>query len=157
MYTRTLPGPEKQLTLINVNFWTSLITPLAFEWPPRGLSVTIWVRKGVFQWQSHNNKLSFSEMHRGFRGKNGHKFLNILSKLSKISKNHFFCRKLSLVCLLNAKMRGLWVTKICQGLSRTRTLFKIGGHWVKVGEKVGVCRWKRAIKSRVFLVPAHGA
>ena len=29
------------------------------------------------------------------------------------------------------------MTKMCQGLSVTRSLLKIGGHWAKVGQKWG--------------------
>ena len=34
MYARTVPDPEKSPNY--VNFWTSLISPLTFEWPPLG-------------------------------------------------------------------------------------------------------------------------
>ena len=30
------------------------------------------------------------------------------------------------------------MTKMCQGLSVTRSLLKIGGHWVKVGKNKGL-------------------
>ena len=30
------------------------------------------------------------------------------------------------------------MTKMCQGLSVTRSLLKIGGHWVKVGKNGGL-------------------
>ena len=43
---------------------------------------------------------------------------------------------------------------MCQGLSVTRNLLKIGGHWVKVGKSGGLSV-KASEKSRVFLV-AHG-
>ena len=93
-----------------------------------GLLVTKRTKKGVFQWNSSKN--------RGFQGQ---KFLNITSNLSKFSKNQFFfCGKLSLIWLLNAKMRGLWVTKMCQGFSVTGSLSKIWCHWVKVGKNGGL-------------------
>ena len=47
------------------------------------------------------------------------------------------------------------MTKImCQGLSVTRSLSKIGGHWETVGKNGGL-PVKVSKKSRVFLV-AHG-
>ena len=48
-----------------------------------------------------------------------------------------------------SKMRGLLVTKMCRGLSVTRTLLKMGGHWVKVGKNGGLLV-KASKKSRVF-------
>ena len=30
------------------------------------------------------------------------------------------------------------MTKMCQGFSVTRSLFKLGGHWVKVGKNWGL-------------------
>ena len=45
---------------------------------------------------------------------------------------------------------------MCQGLSVTRSLLKIGGHWVKVGKNGGLSVKVSKKKSRVFLV-AHGA
>ena len=50
-------------------------------------------------------------------------------------------------------LRGLGVSKMCQGLLVTRSLLKIGGHWVKVGKNGGLSV-KVSKKSRVFLV-AH--
>ena len=117
----------------------------------RGLSVTNCIKKGGFQGQSAQKQGVFqwnASKNRGFQGQNGQKFLNILSNLSKFSK-------LLLVWPSNAKMRGLWVTKMCQGLSVTRRLLKIRGHWVKVGKNGGLSV-KASEKSRVFLVE-HGA
>ena len=47
------------------------------------------------------------------------------------------------------------MTKMCQGLSVTRSLLKIVGHWVKVGKNWGSFGEIKRKKSRVFLV-AHG-
>ena len=47
------------------------------------------------------------------------------------------------------------MTKMCQGLSVTSNLLKIGGHWEKMGKNGGPSV-KVSKKSRVFLV-AHGA
>ena len=106
---------------------------------------------GVFWWQKAPKKGglsvtkrtkngSFSEMHQkigAFRAKMAQNLKHFL-KYVKIFENQIFCQKLSHVWLLNTKMRGLWVTKMCQGLSVTRSLLKIGGHWVKVGKNGGL-------------------
>ena len=93
---------------------------------------------GVFRWQiasksgsfsdkAHKNRWSWNaSKSRGFQGQNCQKLLNISSNLSKFSKNQIFCRKLSLVWLLNAKMRVLWVEDGSGSQSVTRNLLKIG-------------------------------
>ena len=97
-------------------------------------------KSGSFGDKKHKNRGSFSEMHQKigtFRAKMSKNFSTFRQICQAFWKNQFFCWKLSLVWLLNAKMRGLWVTKMCQGLSVTRSLLKIGGHWVKVDKKWG--------------------
>ena len=86
-----------------------------------------------------------------FRAKMTKKFSTFLPICQNFRKNPFFSPKLSLVWLLNVKMRGLSVPKMCQDLSVTKSLLKIiGGHWVKDGQtpgvKMGVFRWKWAKK-----------
>ena len=66
----------------------------------RGLSVTNCVKKGglsVTNWVKKGGLSVTKRKKGGFQGKNGQKFLNISSNLSKLSKNPIFCQKLSLV------------------------------------------------------------
>ena len=130
----------------------------------RGLSVTNWVTKGgSFSDKAHKNRGSFSEMHKkigAFRAKMAKNFSTFRQICQNFRKNPICCRKLSLVWLLHAKIRDLWMTKMCQGLSVTRSLLKIGGHWVKVGKnrgsfgeserkKVGTFSWYMARNSKL--------
>ena len=94
---------------------------------------------------------------RGFQGQNGQKKFQLL--LRQICRNFrkikFFRRKLSLVLPLNAKIGGSLSDKDVLGSFGDKEFIKNRGviGWKLV--QMGVFRWKRAKKRRVFLV-AHG-
>ena len=97
-------------------------------------------KRGSFSDKVHKKRGFFSEMHQKIGAFRAWKWAKISQHFVKFveifKKSNFLAENCHLT--IKCKNGGLWVSKMCQGLSVTRSLLKIGGHWVKVGKNGGL-------------------
>ena len=91
-------------------------------------------KRGSFSDKAHKNRGSFSEIHRKNRGFQGQNFLNILSNLSKFSKNPIFLPKIVTCLTIECENEGsLQSDKVVSGSFGDKEFVENRGSLVKMG------------------------